>query len=330
MPSIKQVAATAGVSTATVSRVLANKSNVSPEVRARVEVAIAELGYRPNLVARSLRSQRSNTIGLVVSDVRNPFFTEVARAVEDAAYERGFRVVMCNTDEDPEKEALYLALMRDENVAGVILSPAPQAGPRPSAWGHGLPLVVIDREAPLPGLDNIVIDNRKAAAALTAHLLQNGYRRIAGLFGAIGSTGEERRGGFLQALQTHGLDPVAAEYVAPRRAAGADVARELLLREVRPDAIVCGNSLLTEGALVTIRELGLRIPGDVALAGFDETSWQALLEPAITVLAQPTDVIGRTAIELLMGRVAEPAVPPSRVVLDGALIARGSTAPRGS
>jgi len=330
MPSIKQVAATAGVSTATVSRVLANKSNVSPEVRARVEAAIAELGYRPNLVARSLRSQRSNTIGLVVSDVRNPFFTEVARAVEDAAYERGFRVVMCNTDEDPEKEALYLALMRDENVAGVILSPAPQAGPRPSAWGHGLPLVVIDREAPLSGLDNIVIDNRKAAAALSAHLAMNGYRRIAGLFGAIGSTGEERREGFLQTLQAHGLDPIAAEYVAPRRAAGAAVARELLLQEVRPDAIVCGNSLLTEGALVTIRELGLRIPEDVALAGFDETSWQALLEPAITVLAQPTDVIGRTAIELLMGRVADPALPPSRVVLDGVLIARGSTAPRGS
>ena len=207
MTSIKQVAAAAGVSTATVSRVLANKSNVSREARTRVDAAIAQLGYRPNLVARSLRSQRSNTIGLLVSDIRNPFFTEVGRAVEDAAYERGFRVVMCNTDENPEKEALYLALMRDENVAGVIVSPAPQETPRAHGWGLGMPLVVIDREPPLSGHDSVVLDNAAAAAELTAHLIRQGYRRIAGLFGAIGSTGEERRAGFLQALHDAGLEP---------------------------------------------------------------------------------------------------------------------------
>lgn len=330
MTSIKQVAAAAGVSTATVSRVLANKSNVSREARTRVDAAIAQLGYRPNLVARSLRSQRSNTIGLLVSDIRNPFFTEVGRAVEDAAYERGFRVVMCNTDEDPEKEALYLALMRDENVAGVIVSPAPQETPRAHGWGLGMPLVVIDREPPLSGHDSVVLDNAAAAAELTAHLIRQGYRRIAGLFGAIGSTGEERRAGFLQALHDAGLEPEAAEFVPPRREAGSDATRALLARDPRPEAILCGNSLLTEGALLTIRAQGLHIPQDVALAGFDETVWQGLIEPPITVIAQPTDAIGRAATELLLERVARQERDPQQVRLSGALIARGSTSPRGS
>ncbi len=328
MTSIKQVAAKAGVSTATVSRVLANKTNVSREARARVDAAVAELGYRPNLVARSLRAQRSNTIGLVVSDIRNPFFTAVGRAVEDAAYEAGYRVVICNTDENPEKEALYLALMRDENVAGVIVSPAPHDAPRPHNWGLGLPLVVIDREPPLAGLDSVVLDNAAAAGELTAHLIAHGYRRIAGLFGAIGSTGEERRQGFQQALRAHGLAPEADVLVPPRREAGEDATRVLLSRERPPEAILCGNSLLTEGALLTIRAQGLHIPTDVALAGFDETIWQGLIEPGITVLAQPTDAIGRAAIELLLARVAQQGRAAHQVRLAGTLIARGSTAVR--
>src|SRR5213083_1953853 len=122
MASIKDVAKAAGVSTATVSRVLSNGLHVRPEVRARVMAAVERLGYRPNLVARSLRSQQSNTLGLIVSDIRNPFFTSISRAVEDVAYEQGFSLVLCNTDENPEKEAIYLNLMQDENVAGVIFS----------------------------------------------------------------------------------------------------------------------------------------------------------------------------------------------------------------
>lgn len=328
MTSIKQVAAAAGVSTATVSRVLANKNNVSGEARARVDAAIAQLGYRPNLVARSLRSQRSSTIGLVVSDIRNPFFTAVGRAVEDAAYERGFRVVMCNTDEDPEKESLYLALMRDENVAGVIVSPAPQDAPRSANWSLGLPVVVIDREPPHAGLDSVVLDNVSAAADLTEHLIAQGYRRIAGLFGAIGSTGEERCQGFVRALSAHGLEPEAVDFIRPRREAGLEAAHALLTRATRPDAILCGNSLLTEGALLTIRAQGLRIPADVALAGFDDTVWQGLIEPPLTVMAQPTDAIGRAAIELLLERVAQPDREPQQVRLGGSLVARGSTAAR--
>src|SRR6266571_8906518 len=127
MASIKDVAKAAGVSTATVSRVLSNGEHVRPEVRKRVMAAVEQLAYRPNLLARSLRSQQTTTIGLIVSDIRNPFFTAISRAVEDTAYEHGYSVLLCNTDEDPEKEELYLKLMQDENVAGIIFSPTRQA-----------------------------------------------------------------------------------------------------------------------------------------------------------------------------------------------------------
>src|SRR2546427_2483575 len=148
MVSIKDVAEAAGVSTATVSRVLSNGLHVRPEVRKRVIEAIERLGYRPNLVARSLRSQHSNTIGLIVADIRNPFFTSISRTVEDVAYEQGFRVVLCNTDENPEKEAIYLRLMQDENVAGVIFSPTRQIIASFSAANLPFPLVVVDRSIP--------------------------------------------------------------------------------------------------------------------------------------------------------------------------------------
>src|SRR5579864_8458964 len=146
MVSIKEVAQAAGVSTATVSRVLAGgPQHVRPAVRERVQAAVARLDYRPNLVARSLRAQQSNTIGLIVSDIRNPFFTAISRAVEDTAYEQGFSVLLCNTDEDPEKEAIYLHLMRDEGVAGVIFSPTRQAVTNFSASNLDFPTVVVDR-----------------------------------------------------------------------------------------------------------------------------------------------------------------------------------------
>jgi LacI family fructose operon transcriptional repressor len=145
MTSIKDVAKVAGVSTATVSRVLANNAPIKAETRKRVLEAVAQLKYRPNLIARSLRAQKSAKIGLVVSDIRNPFFTAVGRAVEDAAYEQGYSVLMCNTDENPEKEELYLKLLHDENVAGVIFSPTQQFSDSFNPHDTTMPFVAIDR-----------------------------------------------------------------------------------------------------------------------------------------------------------------------------------------
>src|SRR6266513_4441679 len=176
MASIKDVAEAAGVSTATVSRVLSNGLHVRPEVRERVMATVERLGYRPNLVARSLRSQRSSTIGLIVSDISNPFFTAIGRAVEDTAHEQGYSVLLCNTDENPEKEAIYLNLMQDENVAGVIFAPTLLSTGHFKATNLNYPVVLVDRSLPDSNVDTVLLDNVDAGYRLTLHLLENGYR----------------------------------------------------------------------------------------------------------------------------------------------------------
>ena len=327
MPSIKDVAKAAGVSTATVSRVLANAdAPIRPETRERVLKAVSDLNYRPNLIARSLRAQKSARIGLVVSDIRNPFFTAIGRAVEDCAYEQGYTVLMCNTDENPEKESLYLDVLHDENVAGIIFSPTQQFGARFPTYQSTIPFVIIDRAVDTKQADMILLDNVAAAHELTTHLIENGYRKLAGLFGDASTTGQERSRGFHKALKDHQLNPVAAHFIAPRIRQGFEATLDLLDQSDRPDAIFTSNSLLTAGALEAIRERKLSVPRDVALVGFDETTWGALVDPPITVIAQPTEEIGRTATELLFQRIAEPTRSPKTVILKGQLLARGSSA----
>src|SRR5260370_960721 len=192
MVSIKDVAEADGVSTATVSRVLSNGLHVRPEVRERVMAAVERLGYRPNLVARSLRSQQSSTIGLIVSDISNPFFTAISRAVEDSAYEQGFSVLLCTTDENPEKEAIYLNLMRDTAVAGAIISPTRQTIANFADANLPFPIVVVDRSISNGDVDAVLLDNVDAAYRLITHLIEQGYRRISALCNEM-STGLERQ-----------------------------------------------------------------------------------------------------------------------------------------
>jgi LacI family fructose operon transcriptional repressor len=328
MARIKDVAAESGVSTATVSRVLSDKPHVSADLRARVMAAVEKLGYRPNLIARSLRSQQSNIIGLIVSDVRNPYFTDVSRAVEDSAYEQGYSVFLCNTDENPEKEMTYLREMRDKNVAGVIFSPTRQTADNFVSLDVDLPIVMIDRTVRAGDVDSVVIGNEDAAYRLTQHLIENGYRKIAGVFGQASTTGIERQAGFTRALRESGLEPAQVIYTAPKTEVGHEAVRKLLQNGSQPDAIFTSNSLLAAGALQAIREAGLSIPHDVALVGFDDTTWATLVSPSITVIAQPTDEIGRMAVELLLQRLENPERSPRQVILRGMLLARGSSVPR--
>lgn len=331
MASIKEVAEAAGVSTATVSRVLSNGAHVRPELRKRVQAAVERLGYRPNLVARSLRAQHTATLGLIVSDIRNPFFTSISRAVEDTAYEQGYSILLCNTDEDPEKEAIYLNVMQDTNVAGIILSPTRQMTAQISSLASNIPIVVVDRSIKDLDVDAVLLDNVESAMRLTTHLIENGYRRIGGIFGERSTTGRERRAGLEQAMRAHGLTPPPAEhmkYVAPKPEAGYAAALDMLQSSERPEALFTSNSLLAEGALRAIRACGLSIPGQVALVTFDDTTWASLVQPSITLIAQPTYEIGQAAAELLLQRVANPQRPTRQVILKGQLLARGSTAPR--
>jgi LacI family fructose operon transcriptional repressor len=322
---IKAVAKAAGVSPATVSRVLGHGA-VSDELKARVEKAVKATGYRPNLSARRLRSQNTRTIGLIVADIRNPFFTAVSRVVEDMAYAQGMRVVLCNTDENPEREAFYLRSMQEERVTGLILTPTQATLQRLEKEPFlDVPLVMVDRYMPGGRYDAVVLDNHQAAAALVDHLIAKGCKRIAGLFGNSSRTGVERHAGYVAALEAHGL-PVLGRFIRPY-AADAEVAVTALLQDDKPDAVIASNSLLAVGMLWAVQGHGLSVPRDLALAAFDNEPWTSLIHPALTVIAQPVDQIGRDAMQLLHDRIRDPEAAPRTVLLPGQLLERGSTVP---
>jgi LacI family fructose operon transcriptional repressor len=298
-------------------------------VRERVLLTIEQLGYRPNLVARSLRSQQSRTIGLIVSDIGNPFFSSLSRAVEDTAYEQGFNVVLCNTDENPEKEAIYLNLMQDTNVAGMIIAPTRQTTITLTNSDLPCPTVIVDRSIPSGDIDVVLLDNVDAAYRLTVHLIEQGYQRIGALCSDM-STGLERQLGYEKALRANGLTLRAeyVKYVPPRIETGYAAALKMLDLAQPPDALFTVNSLLAAGALQAIRERNLIIPDEIGLVTFDETTWAELVQPAITLIVQPTYEMGRSAAELLLQRIANPARPTRQVILKGQLLIRGSSTPR--
>jgi len=323
--SINDVARVAGVSKSTVSRVVAGGA-VSAEVRARVEAAISQTGYRPNLQARRLRSQRSGIIAVIVADIRNPFFTALIGAVEAVAYQQELRVMLCNTDEDPAREALYLQMMQEERISGLIFAPTRTTVGRLERMQWDAPTVLVDR-APAAGRhDSVVIDNRAAMNELVAHLLAQGYRRIGGLFGSTSTTATERRDGYLAAMQAHGLAPDYRE-VEPTAEAAIAATGPWLARADRPQALVTSNNLLLMGALKAARAAGLSIPDQLALAGFDNERWTELVEPGISVVEQPVEEMGRAAMSLLLERMKAPELPVRRLVMSARCVLRGSTRP---
>lgn len=326
---LADVARRAGVSTASVSRVLADKPHVSAAVRQRVLAAVKELNFRPSRLARSLRAQRSHVLGLIISDIQNPFFISIVRAIEDVAYQHQYSLILCNADEDPAKEALYLDLMIAEKVAGVVISPTHQtAAACQRLMEVGIPLVAIDRRLTDLAVDTVVVDNISATFAIVSHLLADGHRRIGAVIGApIVTTGQERRDGYLRALQAYGITP-AAELLRvgpPTLVTGYRLVNELLELPNRPTALFLGNNLLTIGALKAIHERDLRIPEDIALVAFDEMDWM-VIKPALTVVAQPVYEMGRCAAELLLARITDPNRPIQEVVLQATVLVRQSCA----
>lgn len=321
--SIKDVAAMAQVSPATVSRALAG-GPVSAELRAKVEAAVKATGYRPNLSARRLRSRDSQTIGLIVADISNPFFTAVSRAVEDEAYKAGLRVILCNTDENPDKEEMYLKLMEEERVTGVIYAPTRATVGKLTRQSFNFPIVLIDRADAVSGQDAVVLDNFAAAAMLVEHLHSQGYRRIAGLFGNASTTGVERRTGYEEAMRRFGLTP-QARFLAPSIEAAEKEAASWFNNGSAPEAVIASNGLFLMGVVRAMRAAGKSMPRDLAVAGFDNESWTELAGPGLTVIEQPVNAIGRTAMQLLLERLEDPDAPRRKVVLGGRCVIRGST-----
>ncbi len=329
--TIKDVARNAGVSTATVSRVLSGRDRVSAEMRERVLGTVRRLDYRPNALAKSLRVAATRTLGLVISNVKNPFFTDVARAVEDAAGEKGYSVILGNADEDPEKERLYLDALLQRRVDGLIVSPARAESQLLSEVASSeIPLVFVDRS--IEGLEVPVVraDGRRAVENLVDYLVGLGHERLAIISGPPEVvSGGERLAAFLSGMEAAGL-PVGEEYVRFgnfRRESGAAAMDELLRLPDPPTAVFAANNLMALGALQSVKRAGLKIPEDVSLASFDDVSWFELLEPPVTAIVQPTRELGAVAIRTLLEMIEEGRRPGSHVVPAELLIRQSCARP---
>ena len=325
MATISDVAARAGVSVATVSRTLNGNVTVAPGLAARVRAAAAELGYQPNGLARSLRKRKTAVLALIISDVENPFFTAIARGVEDVAMAAGYSVVLCNSDENLDKERRYLDVAVEERVAGVVLSPTAAGTNVDALLGRGTPVVAVDR--PLPGVDQVLVNTRLAAAEATAHLIRGGYRHIGCVTGPAGvPTADDRLAGYRDALGGAGRDEDAhlvrrADY----RAEGAGLAAAEMLRGGPVDALLVANSTQAIGVLDALRTAGARLGTDVGVVAFDDSPWATLIDPPLTVVAQPAYELGAVAARLLLDRIGGATSEVVTRTLAAALIERGSS-----
>jgi LacI family transcriptional regulator len=326
--TLRDVAARAGVSAITVSRALNNTGYVSPQTRERVNAAVAQLNYIPNAVASSLRSNKTHLLALLLTDVTNPFWTTVARGVEDAAMEAGYGVILCNTDEDRTKEARYIDLLLRRRIDGMLVAPTSESTQiLQNLERHPLPFVLIDRLVNGVQADSVRGDSRGGAYEMTRHLLSTGYRRIGMLTGPLTvSTAEERVAGYLDALNVSGItpDPDLVIYGQYRESWGYEIAQELMSRPSRPDALLAANNFIALGVLEALRDLKLRVPEDVALVCFDDTPQFTASPPFLTTTVQPASEMGRVAIQLLLDRLAEPDRETQDVVLPTQLIIRSS------
>jgi LacI family transcriptional regulator len=330
--TIYDVARHASVSPATVSRVLNARGDVNAEMARRVRASVQALGYRPNTVARSLRRKVSAVWAVIISDIENPHFTALVRGVEDVARAAGHSVVLCNADEELDKERGYVEVALGEQMAGVIISPASDTesavGPLVQA---GIPVVTIDRRLKGSPVSSVVVDNEQGARDATAHLLDAGYERVACVTGpSRTSTATERLAGYRAALRAAGrdVDPALEQVADYKEAGGAQAVRALLTSASPPDGLFVANSLMTIGALEALAEAGLQTGRDVGLVGFDDLPWARLLQPALTTVAQPTYDLGRTAAQVLVERGADPSGPARTLTLPTRLVVRGSSAGR--
>jgi LacI family transcriptional regulator len=327
MATMRDVANAAGVSTATVSRVINGNGVVAPALAERVRVAVDALNYRPNLVARGLRNQATSVLALVFSDIENEFFTSVCRGVEDHARKFGYSVMVCNADEDVQKESEYVAVLASQSVAGVIISPASDHTDVSQLLQRRVPVVALDRALPYAS-DSVHSDSRNGAREATAHLIAGGARRVGCVTGpAEVSTAHDRLMGYREALVAAGMvtEDVLEGYGDFREAGGYLAAKKLLSQPNPPDALFVANNRMMLGVLRACRETGLRIPDDVSLVGFDDLPWADYVSPPITTVRQPTYDLGTAAAKLLLERIAGTDAPPREIVLRPELVIRASS-----
>jgi LacI family transcriptional regulator, repressor for deo operon, udp, cdd, tsx, nupC, and nupG len=330
---IQDVAKLADVSTATVSRALATPERVSPEARARVLEAIAKTGYVPNPAARTLRSQKTYMVLVVLPDLSNTFFSKILRGIEETLFEAGYGMIISDLDGSPEKEAHFAAFTAAGRVDGAILLNGHLFGQSREGEGQParikIPLVAVCEAIPGADIPQIEIDNRAAAYGMTQHLASLGHRSIAYVSGPASNILErERFQGFKDGLETAGLpfDPalvLPGDYTIE---AGVRAGQDLVARPTRPTAVFCTSDEMAIGLMRTLFSAGLRVPEDISVAGFDDIEFAAVAEPPLTTIHQPRRELGQAAasalIELLQGRSS-----PKRIRLETELVIRDSVAP---
>ena len=328
MANIYDVARRARVSVATVSAVLNGSAFVSPGLTSRVQTAVAALGYEPNLLARGLAKRQTKTLGMIVPDIANPFFPEVVRGAEDTAYTAGYTLLIASSDNDTQKENLYLRLFLAKRVDGVILTKAPGRFPpelRRAYARSGVPVVLLARTVPGFVTDTVEMDDRGAAYEGVMHLRRLGYRRIGfigGLHGA--STSRRRLDGYRAALRGARLrfDPALVVEGDFRVESGYRAGLELLKR--RPDAVFVGNYLMTVGFMEALRQYRMRCPDDVAVVTCDDHPWLDAFSPRLTTIDLPKRELGAAAARLLVDRIGRRGGRPRIITLKNALRVRES------
>lgn len=332
-PTIADVARQAGVSTATVSRVINGQSVVAPTTRERVLAVIRELGYQPNALAASLVLRRSHTLGVVLPDISNPFFPEVVRGLEDAAHAAGYNVILCNSDLDTAKEIEYFEVLRQKRVDGLIYHSGTVTDAHLEAFQRlKLPVVLAATQDPRGELPCVLVDNRQAAAEVIEHLIGLGHRRVAVVTGNDPVSGESRLQGYRDALAGHGLQledglVVRAEWTAEQ---AYQAVQSLIRRGPVPTAFAAASDLMALGVMGALHDTGLRVPEDVSVIGFDNISLAGTVRPGLTTMAQPMYEIGSEAASLLIRCLTEEdpeACRGRRHVLPHRLVVRDSTAP---
>ena len=328
-PTIGDVARRVGVSRATVSRVLNDYPYVRPRMRAAVQRAMRALGYRPDHVARSLARRETQTLGLVVADITNPFYAETARAIVEAARGHGYNVILCNTDNLPRLQEEYVEVLRQRRVDGIIFGSVFLHDPVVEALiDTGYPSLMYNRRLHCGRGNYIVLDNVRASRDVTDHLLRLGHRRIGFIAGIReASTAAERYRGYRQALQTADV-PVDANLIRPgafKAEMAQQAAHELLKLQRRPTAIVAGNDLMALGVLQAAEESGLRVPEDLAVAGFDDIQLAGHRAIQLTTMAQQKTEMGRMAVSWILEIIRNPkrfARTPLRELLAPTLVVR--------
>jgi LacI family transcriptional regulator len=328
--TISDVARRARVSTSTVSHVVNGTRLVSPEKTALVNEAIAATGYQPNALARSLARNVSNYVGIAISAITNPYFSDIICAIENECANLGLLVFLADTRDEPGHELAVVQALQERRVDGIILAPCGDPENRTVRYleKSGIPTVLVDRFAE-SAFDHVGVENKQAVADLVSHMAGLGHRRI-GMLGAQAgfSTTRERINGYRLGLKRNGIDfdadllhPSSHNFEAAQNAAAA-----LLKLPDPPTGIITGNNLTTIGAVAAIRKAGLRIPQDISLAGFDDFEWADYFEPRLTLLAQPCNEIGRRAAQMLVERINGLSSAPRSVRLKSTLVVRDSCA----